>query len=252
MPRANDGVLLPRWMRSKSVQILIPVGGGVLLGGAGWLAGPLWVVPGVLVGTVAAYSLVIIIARRTPVRLLAAGRPLEAHWRLGIGLSMSRKLAARLPMFRDVLADNLDMISQAQLELGNEPRALEAVAEAAAIWADLAARRPGRYTAALADARLRQAALLARMGRHGEALAAVEPAVTAYRRLSVDDRSAYLPCLAAALTRQADELGYLDRIAEARATAAEAEMISSDMLPSTRSRMGSRPPGSPAADGPGG
>jgi hypothetical protein len=72
------------------------------------------------------------------------------------------------------------------------------------------------------------------MGRHGEALGAIEPAVQIYRRLTVGDRSSYLPDLAAALTRQADELGYLDRITEARAAAAEAEMISTDMLPSAQ------------------
>ena len=77
--------------------------------------------------------------------------------------------------------------------------------------------------------------MLANMGRHGEALAAAESAVQIYRRLAVKDRSAYLPSLAAALTRQADELGHLDRITEARAATAEAEMISSDMLPSTQS-----------------
>ena len=77
--------------------------------------------------------------------------------------------------------------------------------------------------------------MLANMGRHGEALAAVEPAVRIYRRLAVRDRSAHLPSLAAGLTRQADELGHLDRITEARTAAAEADMISTDMLPSTRS-----------------
>ena len=55
------------------------------------------------------------------------------------------------------------------------------------------------------------------------------------RRLTIKDRSAYLPSLAEALTRQADELGHLDRITEARAAIAEAEMISTDMLPSTQS-----------------
>ena len=119
--------------------------------------------------------------------------------------------------------------------LGNEPKALETVTEAVAIFSELTGKRPGRYATALARTLLQQAALLAHMARHGEALAAIDPAVQIYRRLSIKDRNAYLPSLAAALTRQADELGHLDRITEARAAIAEAEMISSDMLPSTRS-----------------
>ena len=243
----------PRWMFQKGAPILIPVGGAVLLGGAGWLLGWPWAVAGVLVGAVAAVCVLVTIFARSkpdPFRLLAAGRPREAYRQVEYDLSFARRLAARQPMFRDMLADKLDMMSQVQRALGNEPGALEAAAEATAIWTELAAKRPFRYTPALTGAQLQQAALLAAMGRHGEALAAIEPAVRAYRRMAVSDRSAYLPLLAAALTRQADELGYLDRITEARAAAAEAEMIGTDMLPSAHSWTASPPPGSPATDAP--
>jgi tetratricopeptide (TPR) repeat protein len=189
-----------------------------------------------LAGPVAAYSVIVIILVRRkpdPVRLLQAGRPQEAYRQLERELSFTRELARKRPMFRDMLASNLETMSQVLQVLDSEPQALEAATEAAAIYTELTAKRP-RYTDALAGTLLQQAALLAQMGRHGETLAAIEPAVQIYRRLAVDDHSTYLPCLAAALTRQADELGYLDRITEARAAAAEAELIRTDMLPSAQ------------------
>jgi hypothetical protein len=137
-----------------------PGSGSVLLGGAGWLLSPLWAVAGILAGPVAAISVAIVIlvlGKPDPVRLLSAGRPQEACRQLGHDLAFARMLAVRRPTFRDVLANKLDTMSRAQLALGNEPRALEAAAEAAAIWADLTARQPGPYAAALACALLRQA-----------------------------------------------------------------------------------------------
>jgi tetratricopeptide (TPR) repeat protein len=139
-------------------------------------------------------------------------------------------LAARRPMFRDVLADKLETMSRVLQALDNEPQALEAATEAAAIYTDLTDKQPGRYSGAHARTLLQQAALLRHMGRHGEALAALQPAVQIYRRLAVGDRGTYLPGLAAALARQAFELYDLDRVTEARAAAAEADMIRTDML----------------------
>jgi hypothetical protein len=72
------------------------------------------------------------------------------------------------------------------------------------------------------------------MSRHGEALAAIEPAVQIYRRLAVSDRGKYLPPLATALGRKAVELYSLEQITESRTAAAEAEMIRTDMLPSSQ------------------
>lgn len=210
----------------------------MLLGGVGWLLGPLWTVVGTLVGAVAAFSVLLIIFVRgkpDPERLMQAGRPQEAYRHLQYELSFLRGLVRRRPMFCDVLADRLETMSQVQLALGNEPRALETVTEAVAIYRALIEKHPDRYTGRLARVLLKQAALLAHMGRHGEALAAIEPAVQDYRRLSIRDRNAYLPSLATALSRQADELGHLDRITEARAAAAEAEMIRTDMLPPSQS-----------------
>jgi tetratricopeptide (TPR) repeat protein len=217
---------------------LTPAVGAVLLGGVGWLVGPLWAVAGVLVGPVAAFSVLLIIlihSKPDPVLLMRSGRPREAYRNLQRELSFTRGLARRRPVFRDVLADRLETMSQVLQALGNEPKALETVSEAVAIYSDLNAKRPDRYRGALARTLLQQAALLGHMGRHGEALAAIEPAVQFYRSLTIKDRNAYLPSLAEALTRQADELGHLDRITEARAAIAAAELISTDMLPSTQS-----------------
>jgi tetratricopeptide (TPR) repeat protein len=228
----------PRWSRRKSVKILTPAIGAVLLGGAGWLLGPVWAVAGILVGAIVAFSVLLIIFVRSkpdPETLMQAGRAQEAYRPLQYELSFARGVAGRRPMFRDVLADRLETMSQVLQALGNEPKALETVTEAVAIYRDLTEKHPDRYAGRLARTLLQQGALLAHMGRRGEALAAIEPAVQIYRRLSVNDRNAYLPSLAAALTCQADELGHLDRITEARTAIAEAEMISTDMLPSTQS-----------------
>ena len=219
-------------------MIWTPAVGAALLGGAGWLLGPLWAVAGVLVGAVAALAALLIMVGRSkpdPALLLRSGRPQEAYRHLQPELAFVRTLVIRRPMFREILASRLETMAQVLQALDNEPKALETVTEAVTIYGDLNVKDPDRYNSPLAHALLRQAALLANLGRHGEALAAAEPAVQLYRRLAVKDRSAHLPSLAAALTRQADELGYLDRFTEARAATAEADLISTDMLPSTRS-----------------
>ena len=219
-------------------MIWTPAVGAAVLGGAGWLLGPLWAVAGILVGSVAALAFLLIMVERAmpdPALLLRSGRPQEAYRYLQPELAFVRTLVVRRPMFRELLANRLETMAQVLQALDNEPKALETVTEAVTIYGDLNVKDPDRYARPLAQALLRQAGMLADMGRHGEALAAAEPAVRIYRRLAVKDRSAYLPSLAAALTRQADELGHLDRITEARAATAEAEMISSDMLPSTQS-----------------
>jgi tetratricopeptide (TPR) repeat protein len=233
----NPAMSSPHWLRVKPEWILIPAAGAVLLGGAGWLLSPLWAVAGALAGAVGVFSVLLIVAsRRMPdaPSLVAAGRWQEAYRALERDISFNRRLAAKRPAFRSVLAWQLEAMSKVLHELGDEPRALDAATEAVALYTELTAKNSGRDDKALAGTLFRQAVLQAHMGLHGEALAAIEPAVQIYRRLAVGDRSANLPNLAAALTRQADELGHLGRIDEARAGAAEAEMIRADMLPSAR------------------
>jgi tetratricopeptide (TPR) repeat protein len=224
----------PRWACRWSTKLSILGMGAVLGGGLGWVAGLRGAAIGAGAGLVAAYvgSIVALAIRKpNPERLLLAGRAQEALRQLELQVSYDRKLAAKLPTFRDMLAYRLVEMSEALQALGNRPRALEAVAEAAAIYSQLAANRSRRITPALAGTLLRQAALLAGMSRHGEALAAIEPATGIYRHLARSEPGTYLPHLAEALTRQSDALGYLDRITEARAAAAEADLIRTDMLP---------------------
>jgi tetratricopeptide (TPR) repeat protein len=214
-----------------------PAVGAALFGGLGWLLGPLWAIAGILAGLVAGvWALLFMFTRGKPdpELLLRSGRPQEAYRHLQYEISFAREQVVKRPVLREVFAIRLETMSQILHALGNEPKALESITEAVAVYTDLSVKRNDRHTISLARTLLHQAAMLANMGRHGEALAAIDPALRIYRRLAVKDRNAYLPSLAAALTSQADALGHLDRITEARAAIAEAELISTDMLPSTQ------------------
>ena len=107
----NETVWPPRWSRRKSVvRVVIPAVGAALLGGVGWLLGPLWAIAGIVVGPVAAVSVLLIMfvrAKPKPVLLMRSGRPQEAYRQLQYELSFTRGLARRRPMFRDVLAGQL-------------------------------------------------------------------------------------------------------------------------------------------------
>ena len=214
-----------------------PAVGAALFGALGWLLGPPWAVAGILVGAVAGVWVLLMLFTRgkpDPELLLAAGRPQEAYRQLHYELSFARVQARKRPILREVFANQLETMSLVLQALGNEPKALEIATEAVGVYTDLSVKRHDRHASALARSLLQQGALLASMGRHGEALAAIEPALQIYRRLAVKDRNAYLPSLIKALNSQADELGHLDRITEARTASAEAELISTDMLPSTQ------------------
>lgn len=121
----NEPVWPPRWSRRKSVKILIPVGGAVLLGRVGWLLGPLWAVAGIPVGAVAALSLLVIMfarGRPDPERLMQARRPLQAYRLLQYEISFIRGQARWRPALNAGLADRLETLCQALQALGNEPR----------------------------------------------------------------------------------------------------------------------------------
>jgi len=215
-------------------RFLVLLTAAVVSGGAGLLLGPGWAAAGVVSGPLAVCAAGIIVAicvKPDPGQMLKAGRAHEALRLLEGDLAVSRRLAAKWPAFRDVLAEKLMLKSQALQALAREPQALDTAGEAVAIYAEFAARQPGRYNPALARALLQQAGLLGGLSRHGEALGATQAAIQIYRDLAAADRGTYLPDLALALARQSDELGFLDCIAEARAAAAEAELIRTDMLP---------------------
>jgi hypothetical protein len=146
-------------MGRRRARIVIPAAAGaVLLGGAGWFAGPLWAVAGALGGPVVACAVLLTIMwrrRPDPARLLRDGRPDEAYLWLEEELSFMRGLAARRPMFRDVLAYKRETMARVLQALDNEPRAAEAAAKAAAIFAELADKRPDQYGPALAASGLK-------------------------------------------------------------------------------------------------
>ena len=221
--------------------------GAFALGGGGLLLGWEWGLAGFALGILAGcigYPVVVAFTLPDPEALLRTGRPREALERIEQRLPSSRITARKWPgVFREVLAFDLLMKSEALQELNKVPQALDTIDEAVAIYRQLMAANPARrFASNLADALYQQASLLGTLSRHGEALGAVEVAIGLYRDLAVLNRGEYLPALADALTRQADELGYLDRIDEARAAADAATLIRSDMLPAGQlRRAGLRP-----------
>ena len=107
----NEAVWPPPWSRRKHILIWTPALGAALLGGAGWLLGPLWAVAGILVGSVAALAVLLVMLERSkpdPALLLRSGRPQDAYRHLQPELAFVRTLVIRRPMFREILADRLD------------------------------------------------------------------------------------------------------------------------------------------------
>jgi tetratricopeptide (TPR) repeat protein len=222
-------------------MLLVAFGGGMAMGGGGLLLGWKWALAGFALGFVAAgacYPVVAVFTLPDPETLLRTGRPREALERIEQRLPSSRLTARRWPsVFREVLAFDLLIKSEALRALDKVPQALDTIDEAVTIYRQLMAANPARRLASnLADALYQQASLLGALSRHGEALGAVEVAIRLYRDLAVVNRGEYLPALADALTRQADALGYLDRLDQARAAADEATLIRTDMLPAGQLR----------------
>ncbi len=144
----NEAVWPPPWSRRKHIVIWTPAVGAALLGGAGWLLGPLWAVAGVLVGAIAALAVLLIMVGRSQARsalLLRSGRPQEAYRHLQPELAFVRTLVIRRPMFRVILANHLETMAQVLQALDNEPKALETVTEAVTIYGDLNVKDPDRY-----------------------------------------------------------------------------------------------------------
>jgi hypothetical protein len=103
----------------------------------GVVASTSWAVAGIVVGPVAALAVLLIMVVRgkpDPALLLRSGRPQEAYGHLEYELTFVRRLVSRRPMFRDVLADRLETMSQVLQALDSEPKALETVTEAVAIY----------------------------------------------------------------------------------------------------------------------
>jgi hypothetical protein len=210
--------------------------GAVAFGAAAWLLrGPVWIIAGVLVGSlVGAFVLtgVYALANIDAAVLLGHDRPDGAISQLHPEMSSWRVLARIWPgQFRDALASRLIVQSGALQAVHRDEEALRTAGEAVAIYQDLAASRPGKYGPDLAGALDHQSRLLAADDRPADALAAMQVAVRLYRNLAAAEPAKYLPVLAECLTCEADWLADLELLADALAAVHEATDICQDKLP---------------------
>ena len=106
--------------------------------------------------------------------------------------------------------------------LGRREEALEAAAEAVALYRQLAAQRPDAFLPDLAGSLNNQGSMLSALGRREEALEAAAEAVTLYRELAAQRPDAFLPDLAMSLNNQGNRLSALGRREKALEATAEA------------------------------
>ena len=210
--------------------------GAVAFGAAAWLLlGPVWIIAGVLAGSlVGAFVLtgIYALANIDAAVLLGHDRPGGAIGQLHHEMSGWRVLARIWPsQFRDALANRLIVQSGALQAVHRDEEALRTAGQAVAIYQDLAASRPGKYGPDLAGALDHQSRLLAADDRMADALAAMQVAVRLYRNLAAAEPAKYLPVLAECLTCEADWLADLELLADALAAVHEATDICQDKLP---------------------
>jgi hypothetical protein len=209
--------------------------GAVAFGAAAWLLlGPVWIIAGVLAGSlVGAFVLtsIYVLANTDAGAVLGHDRPGGAIAQLH-EMSSWRVLARIWPsQFRDALANRLIVQSGALQAVHRDEEALRIAGQAVAIYQDLAASRPGKYGPDLAGALDHQSRLLAADDRPADALAAMQVAVRLYRNLAAAEPAKYLPVLAECLTCEADWLADLELLADALAAVHEATDICQDKLP---------------------
>ena len=162
--------------------------GAVAFGAAAWLLlGPVWIIAGVLAGSlVGAFVLtgIYALANIDAAVLLSHDRPGGAIGQFHHEMSSWRVLARIWPsQFRDALANRLIVQSGALQAVHRDEEALRTAGQAVAIYQDLAASRPGKYGPDLAGALDHQSRLLAADDRMADALAAMQVAVRLYRNL---------------------------------------------------------------------
>jgi hypothetical protein len=160
--------------------------GAVVLGGAGWFVGPVWAAGGVLAGPVFAFVVWAVLRTRlapNPEKLLDQQGWQDALADLDRRMPSCRWLAAKWPVFSDLLAYRLKQRAQALRGLGRVAEALYTDEEAVTIFREWAAAKP-RYAPALADGLALLADLHRAAGHRERALAAAEEAVGVYRDLA--------------------------------------------------------------------
>ena len=210
--------------------------GAVAFGVAAWLLlGPVWIIAGVLAGSLVGgfvLTSIYVLANTDADAVLGHDRPGGAIAQLHDEMSSWRVLARIWPsQFRDALANRLIVQSGALQAVHRDEEALRTAGQAVAIYQDLAASRPGKYGPDLAGALDHQSRLLAADDRPADALAAMQVAVRLYRNLAAAEPAKYLPVLAECLTCEADWLADLELLADALAAVHEATDICQDKLP---------------------
>jgi len=123
---------------------------------------------------------------------------------------------------RAALADSLSSLGASLRDLGEHRRALAAIEEAVALYRELAAAEPARYTPDLADSLTNLRASLRDLGEHRRALAAIEEAVALYRELAAAEPARYTPDLADSLSSVGASLSDLGEHRRALAAIEEA------------------------------
>lgn len=217
--------------------IVIMAAGAISFGVAGWLLlGSLWTVAGVAAGVVIAFTAVVIamLLTHSDASDLATGQPEQALKQLQFDVSVSRRRESkrRLIPWRDLLASRLVIRSHAHRELRQYEQALRSIDEAVEIYQSLAAEKPRKYAAPLADALDRQSELLSVANRKADAIAAVSTATRLYRNLATAEPGKYLPKLASALTWTATWLTDMNDDKAALAVVHEATQLYQHKLPS--------------------
>jgi tetratricopeptide (TPR) repeat protein len=228
MPGQNRDTCRVRDMRALRRNItLATVLCVVALGTSGWLLlGPLWAIAGVAVGYIlpaVVYAVSISYFSPSPVTLIATGRPEDALRRLQREETSSRRLARAWPsQFRNVLAYDLIVKSDALHALHRDAQALRSADEGVAIYQTLTSDKPAKYLPYLSRAIDTRSRALACLGRQAEAIQAIETAIRIFRDLAIAGPGEYLPVLAEALACKAEWLADIDMNTEAMAAAHEA------------------------------
>jgi tetratricopeptide (TPR) repeat protein len=226
-------------MRDKLTRrnlIVIMAAGAISFGVAAWLMlGPLWTVAGVAAGVVIALAAVVIalLLTHSDASDLATEQPEQALKQLQFDVSLSRRRESkRLLPWRYLLAARLVIQSHAHQQLRQYEQALRSIDEAVEIYQGLAAQKPRKYAAPLADALDRQSGLLSVANRTADAIAVASAATRLYRNLATAEPGKYLPRLASALTWMATWLADMNDDKAALAVVHEASQLYQHRLPS--------------------
>jgi len=225
-----------RWDRVAVAAAPAAVTAGAA-GAAAWLLlGPWWTIAGVVAGLVISVVCCLVVIRLVfmpdEARLLRKNEPQQALDQFRVEMPHARRLARVWPgLFRPILANYLALRAQALEAVHRDAEARRSLAEAVAIYQDLAAAQPAKFASDLARALDRHSRLLAGAGQQAEAITALDTAARLYRNLAVTYPATYFPALAKALGCKAAWLAEIELHGHALAAAHEAASIYEDHIP---------------------